>query len=86
MLNINSKNNIYFRGQPFTPAQQNLVKLAKDAKKKEVSTDFADYLVFAAKQEGLNAREPEVHPNKKYGKYDHFHVGPVNHIFINTDY
>jgi hypothetical protein len=29
---------------------------------------------------GRNARGPESHPTRKFGKEEHIHIGPVNHL------
>jgi hypothetical protein len=64
----------------FTPDQQAVVDLAKDAKQRGgVSAENADTLVKWGKEAGFGdgARGPENHGG---ASGDHIHVGPVNHI------
>lgn len=68
-----------------TPDQQAVVDLAKDAEKRRgsVTNEEADTLVEWGKEVGFDeeiARGPESHPDRKFGKYKHIHIGPVNHL------
>jgi methylthioribose-1-phosphate isomerase len=66
----------------FTPEQQEVIKKAKQAKKlKNLTKEEAEDLVEEAKEAGLPARGPGVHPNCNF-KETHIHIGPVNHIPI----
>jgi RHS repeat-associated protein len=64
----------------FTPDQDALIQLAKDAKRKGVSPTDAQTLRQWAKEVGLPSRGPEAHPGRPYGQFPHIHIGPVDHI------
>lgn len=67
-----------------TPEQQVVIEIAKEVKKQKgsVTTEEAEILVEWGKEAGLgkNARGPESHPTRGYGKQTHIHVGSVNHL------
>jgi hypothetical protein len=67
------------KGAPFTPDQEALVELAKEAKRTGVTAAQAEILLEWAREYGLPHRGPEVHPGRKF-KEPHIHIGPVNHI------
>jgi hypothetical protein len=65
----------------FTPDQQALVDLAKQAQNVGgVTPEQAQILQEWADEVGLDFRGPEVHPGRPFGQYPHIHVGPINHI------
>jgi RHS repeat-associated protein len=67
-------------GCRFTPDQEALVGIAKDAERSGVSAAEADTLRQWAAEVGLPFRGPEAHPNRPFGKFPHIHLGPVDHI------
>lgn len=75
---------------PFTPDEQALIELAKEAaRKKGVSPDDAETLVGWGRELGWPedlARGPEIHddtrPDSWGGQNPHIHIGPVNHLPI----
>jgi RHS repeat-associated protein len=64
----------------FTPEQDALIKLAKEAKRRGVTPEEAQALRQWADEVGLPSRGPEAHPGRPYGQYPHIHIGPVDHI------
>lgn len=67
----------------FTAEQDAVIQLAKDAKRTGGLTQGdAGTLREWAKEYGLPARGPEIHPNRPgwAGENPHLHIGPVNHI------
>lgn len=67
----------------FTADQAALIDLAKAAKRTGVSSEDAETLLKWADEYNVPGRGPEVHPNRPFGKNEHIHIGPVDHIFIN---
>ena len=71
-------------GKCFTPDQQALVDLAKQANRRGgVTWKEAGILVGWGLEVGFtpeNCRGPECHPNRPFGKFPHIHIGPINHI------
>jgi len=63
-----------------TPDQQALDELAKEAERRGVTPQEAEILKDWAREYGVPARGPEVHPNRPYGKNPHIHVGGRGHI------
>lgn len=74
-------------GKRFTPDQQALVELAKEAKKSGgITPKEADTLMDWANEYKLpGSHGPEVHPNRPgpASNHPHIHVGPVGHLPIN---
>ena len=69
----------------FTPDQQALVELAKQAERTGgVTAQEAQILKDWAKEVNLSFRGPEVHPNRPFGQFPHVHVGPVDHLPVKT--
>lgn len=67
----------------YTPDQDAVIQLAKDAKKRGgVTTDEANTLKDWAEEYNLPSRGPEAHPGRGFGSNPHIHVGPVNHLPI----
>jgi RHS repeat-associated protein len=67
--------------QRFSPDQDALIQLAKEAKRMGgVDVDEAEILEAWANEYGISFRGPEVHPNRPHGRIPHIHVGPVDHI------
>ena len=65
-------------GQRFTPNQEALVDLAKDAQRSGITPSEADTLGDWADEYGLNYRN-DIGENHWVGG-DHVHLGPINHI------
>jgi hypothetical protein len=66
----------------FTPDQNALIQLAKEAKRKGgLPIDEAETLLRWANELGVPCRGPEVHPNRNFS-IPHIHIGPVDHIPI----
>ncbi|MES1242903.1 MAG: RHS repeat-associated core domain-containing protein [Acidobacteriota bacterium] len=63
----------------FTPDQQALVELAKQAQRTGVTQGEATVLKEWAVEHGIPVRGPEVHPGRFWDK-PHMHLGPVQHI------
>ncbi len=59
-----------------------LIELAKEAFRRGVSPKDAKTLIEWAKELGVRSRGPESHPNRPYGRSQHIHIGPINHIPI----
>ena len=66
----------------FTPNQQTLVELAKDAQRKGVDKETANILLNWADEVKLLRRGPEIHPGRNYGSQPHIHIGPIDHIIV----
>ena len=66
----------------FTPDQDALVQLAKDAKQRGgVTSEEGNILKEWAAEYGLRpARGPEAHPGRGFGSKPHYRIGPVNHL------
>jgi RHS repeat-associated protein len=70
-------------GKRFTPDQQALVELAKEAKKLGGMTETEVQIMRKWGNEyDVLVRGPESHPGRGFGSEPHVHVGPVNHIPI----
>lgn len=73
-----------FRGGRFTPDQDALVQLAKEAQRKGVTPQEAGILKDWAREYNMpfrpTGRPYEIHPNRPYGPYPHIHIGPIDHI------
>lgn len=67
-------------GVPFTPDQDALVKIAKEAKRNGLSSEDAEVLREWAEEYDISFRGPESHPGRGFGKNPHYRLGPVNHI------
>jgi hypothetical protein len=63
-----------------TPDQQALDELAKEAQRHGVTPQDAEILKDWAREYGVPARGPEVHPGRPYGKDPHIHIGGRDHI------
>jgi RHS repeat-associated protein len=67
----------------FNPEQQALIDLAKQGQRTGVTPQEADQLLQWAKETGVPARGPEVHPGRPFGQFPHIHIGPIDHIPVN---
>jgi hypothetical protein len=67
------------KSTPFTPDQQAVIELAKEAARTGLSEEEANALIELALEAGLTVRGPETHPGRKF-KDPHIHIGPINHI------
>jgi hypothetical protein len=66
----------------FSRDQDALIQLAKELKRKGVSTKDVGILRQWAREYGLSFRGPESHPGRKFGEVLHIHIGPINHILV----
>jgi RHS repeat-associated protein len=66
----------------FTPDQQALIALAKEAQRKGVTRAEAKILETWAKEYKVLFRGPEAHPGRKFGRLPHIHVGTIDHIRV----
>lgn len=65
----------------FTPDQDALIQLAKNAKRQGgLTAGEGSILREWADEYGLSSRGPEAHPGRGFGSSPHYHIGPVNHI------
>jgi hypothetical protein len=65
----------------FTPEQDALIQLAKDAQRRGGLTSEEGALLRQwADEYGLPSRGPEAHSGSGFGSNPHYHIGPVNHI------
>ena len=64
----------------FSADQDALIQLAKGAQRTGVDATDARTLLTWAKELGLKARGPEIHPGRPWGQFPHIHIGPINHI------
>jgi RHS repeat-associated protein len=71
--------------QRFTPDQQALVALAKEAQRRGATRSEARILREWSNEYGLASRGPESHSGRRFGSQPHLHVGPVNHIPVRGD-
>jgi len=70
-------------GKRFTPEQQAVIELARQAERRGgVTAAEALVLEQLAKEAGVPFRGPEVHPNRPHGRKPHIHLGPVDHLPI----
>jgi hypothetical protein len=63
----------------FSPDQQALIDLAKQAKKLGISPENAETMKDWAKEHGVDSRGPETHPGRNLD-FPHIHIGPIDHI------
>ncbi len=69
----------------FSPDQQALIDLAKNAKKirRSVTSQEANNLLGWAKEYDLPSHGPEAHLNRPgIGRLPHVHIGPIDHLLI----
>jgi RHS repeat-associated protein len=72
---------VTFAGSPFSPNQDAVIQLAKQAKRTGgVTPDEAKILRGWADEYGLGFRGPEIHPERDFGSNPYIHIGPVDHI------
>ncbi|MBM4259313.1 MAG: RHS repeat-associated core domain-containing protein [Deltaproteobacteria bacterium] len=74
--------NISAANGPFTPDEQALDELARDAQRNGITPQDAQALKDWPDELGVDQRGPECHPKRKYGKNPHIHIGGRDHIFL----
>jgi hypothetical protein len=70
------------KGARFTPDQEALVALGKEARRRGVTLPEARILKEWARELGIPFRGPEAHPTRSFGRKLHIHLGPINHILV----
>ncbi|MFQ3611369.1 MAG: RHS repeat-associated core domain-containing protein [Fimbriimonadales bacterium] len=68
----------------FTPDQETLIDLAKEAKKRKKPLTMEEVQRFKewCDEYGTRFRDPEVHPRRPFGCKPHIHVGSIDHILV----
>jgi RHS repeat-associated protein len=70
-------------GKRWNEDQDALIQLAKDAQRRGgADRRDAHTLLEWAKEHGVPHHGPEHHPNRPFGKHEHIHIGPVDHLLI----
>jgi hypothetical protein len=73
-------------GKKNTPDQDAVIQMGKEGKQSGgITRSEAETLKGFAKETGVPSHGPEAHPGRPFGKQEHMHVGPVNHIPVKPD-